>query len=121
MAHARPRLDPRSGHSAGATRHRPFAPAAGSVLSHSHRVHTGRLGMYHVVGGDRRQPVRRRDCPYGGRTTAGHRIPSVDRTCRPHAPVLRHRPVRHGRHWHREYLHLPRFGYILCSLIPMIL
>jgi len=113
MAHARPRLDPRPGHSAGATWHRPFAPAAGPVLSHSHRIYTGWLGMYHVVGGNRRQPVRRRECPDGGRTTAGHRIPSVDRPSRPHASVLRHCPVCHGRHRHREYLHLPRFGYIL--------
>lgn len=105
MAHAHPRLDPRPGRSTGATRHCPFAPAAGSVLSHSYRVYTGRLGMYHVVGGDRRQFVRRRECTDGGCATAGHRVPSVDRSRRAHAPVLRHRPVRHGGHRHREYIY----------------
>lgn len=103
MAHAHPRLDPQPGRPAGAAGHHPFAPTAGPVLGHSHRFHTGGFGVHHVVGGDRRQSVRRRGRPDGRRTAAGHRIPPVDRPRWPHAPVLRHRPVRHGGNRHCEY------------------
>lgn len=103
MAHAHPRLDSQPGRPAGAAGHHPFAPAAGPVLGHSHCFHTGRFGVHYVVGGDRRQPVRRRGRPDGRRTAARHRVPPMDRPRWPHAPVLRHRPVCHGGYRHCEY------------------
>lgn len=103
MAFAGPCLDPGSGHTAGTVRYHPFTAAFGAVLGHSHCFHTGWSGMYHVVGSDRRQPVRRRRSFGRGRTVARHRISPVDRARRQHATVLRHRSLRHGGYWHREY------------------
>lgn len=102
MAFFGPRVDPRARRAAGAARYRSDAPVVGPVLGHSHGLHTDRAGLHHVVGGDRRQSVRRRGSLGDGRTAARHRISSVDRARRPHAAILRYRPVRHGGHRHRK-------------------
>lgn len=103
MALLGPRLDSGPGLAAGTARHNPHAAAIGPVLGHRHRVHTRRLGLHHVLGGDRRQPVCRRQRTGNGRALARHLVAPVDRAHRSNAVVLRHGSVRHGRHRHRAY------------------
>lgn len=96
-----PRLDPRPRHSPGTAWHHSHTSSFGPLLGHSHCIHTGRIRLHHVMGGDRCQPVRRRRY-IDVRTSARYRIPSVDRIRRSHAAVLCHCSVRHGRNRHRE-------------------
>lgn len=110
MALAGSRLDFGSRRAACATRYYPHASRISAVLGHSHCVHTDWFGMYHVVGGDRRQPVRQQRVTGDRRTATRDRFAPMDRSHRSHAPVFRYSLICHGGYWNREYNRLTVYG-----------